>query len=496
LKKLFAVFFAVLLTVCLLPMTGCGNNQIQIGLDAFPSTLDPQLEAQEPGASVFGFLFSGLLQYGKDGMLHPDVAEQFFFSEDGTKLTFILRTDRLWQDGTQVTSYDFAFAIERVLSPETESAYAKTLFSIAGAQDFYNQAASEISGISCPDKSTLILTLDYTDETFLYAFAAPYLSPCNEDFFDASEGSYGMTSAETLLNGPYTVYSRGSTQIVLKKRDGAEKSLPDTITFFISEDLSESELTAQLESGKTAMAIYDIELDVSDEIEVEPVENLTWGICLGIGEDTASRDERLLYALAYGGIGELQQENRVTNLMPEAYANFYLSKAQLARAANNDTAKNFLSALLSAYDLSALPTITLLVPDEDEARALSDQLVQLWQKNINIFITREYYSRSKILSLMSSGDYDAALLPIEYTQSTPAAFYRDLCAQIGASDELNAQLDAIEAYSDQDFAKAAEQILFDSKRIFPLQEGCIYIYSQSDLTHIYYNRRVGIVDLQ
>ena len=136
------------------------------------------------------------------------------------------------------------------------------------------------------------------------------------------------------------------------------------------------------------------------------------------------------------------------------------------------------------------------MPDEEEARTLSDQLVQLWQKNINVFVTREYYSRSKILAMMKSGNYDAALIPVEYTQSTPVAFYKDLCAQIGASDAISAQLDAVVVYSEQDFTKTAEQLLFDSRRIFPVYKGCMYIYSGVNLTHIYYNCRAGLVDLE
>lgn len=495
---------AVILTVCMLPMTGCNKNKISIGLDTFPSTLDPQLEAHQSGASVFSFLFSGLLQYGKDGMLRPDVAEQFFFSQDesalgtesGGKLTFILRTDRFWQDGSQVTSYDFEFAIERVLTSETGSPYAKVLFSIAGAEAFYNKTAAQVSGISCPDKSTLIFSLDYTDEMFLYAFAEPWLSPCNKTFFTDAGGSYGITAAKTLLNGPYTVYSRNDAQIVLEKFDNAEKTLPDSVTFFKSSSVSEKELAARIKSKKTVMAISDRELDIGADIETERIDDLTWAVCFGTGVNKAGRDELFRLALAYGGFGELQQQNKVTNLMPAAYSNFFLSKPQPARASDNEAAKGFLSALLTNYKLSSLPTITLLVPDEEEARSLSDQLVQLWQKNISVFVTREYYSRSKIQSMMKNGDYDAALIPVEYTQSTPFAFYKDLCAQIGPFETVTAQLDTIQAYSEQEFAKAAEQLLFDSRRIFPIQKGCIFIYSDPDLSHIYYNRRAGIVDLE
>ncbi len=498
-KKALSIFFAVVI-VCILPMTGCGNykNKISIGLDAFPSTLDPQLEAHKPGASVFSFLFSGLLQYGKDGMLHPDVAEQFFFSEDGLKLTFILRADRFWQDGSRVTSYDFAFALKRVLSPETESAYAKTLFSISGAEAFFNKTAAEVAGISCPDKSTLILTLDYIDEVFLYAFAAPHLSPCNETFFYQKDGSYGMTAAQTLLNGSYTVNSRGDTQLILRKNKDkkTEKTLPAEIVFFKSASVSASELASRLKSGKAAMALSAQQLTVDNRVEKQNIENSTWAVSFGAGVNKASRDERLFLALAYGGLGELQQENRVTHLLPAAYANYYLSKPLPARASDNAAAKDFIKSLLTDYKLTALPKITLLIPDEDEARALSDLLVAVWQKNINAFITREYYSRSKIFSMMKNGDYDAALFPVEYTQSTPAAFYRELSSQIGASDLIDAQLDAIEAYSGQDFAKTAEQILFDSRRIFPVDKKCVYVYSASGLSRIYYNPRAGIIDLE
>jgi peptide/nickel transport system substrate-binding protein/oligopeptide transport system substrate-binding protein len=75
-------------------------------------------------------------------------------SPDGTTYTFTLRPNMAWSDGTPITAGDFAFAINRALSPCTQSGAAYILFPIAGAAGFNNEPC--VSGHPSGPVATLI----------------------------------------------------------------------------------------------------------------------------------------------------------------------------------------------------------------------------------------------------------------------------------------------------------------------------------------------------
>ena len=417
-RRLIAIFvlLAALCTLC-----GCAAGEYNMIVDGFPQTLDPQVEAGKAGGPVLSFLFRCLLRCDADGNLTTDAAEQYFFSDDGLKLTFVIANGQLWSDGSEVTSHDFAYAVRRILAPETASPYAELLYSINGARAFHESADDGVAGVSCPDDRTLVLTLDYTDEMLLYTFGSICLAPCNEEFFLSTQGSYGMTSAKTMFNGEYGVYSRGSSSVVLQLREGADKSNPSKITFKKASAYSSGELQKQLKSGRIDSALTTVKLSDDSGVSSSEQENSTWLVCFSATRATVS-NQLFSFALSRGGIGELQTQTGVTNVMPRLYADLFLQTSNPVRISDNAAAKEFVGKLLQGEKLSAMPEITMLVPDEAEARRLSDTLVSLWQKNAGVFVNREYYSRSKISSLVAADNYDMALLPVTYNSATPAAF--------------------------------------------------------------------------
>lgn len=482
----------------LLPVSaGCSSSSVSIGIDGLPGTLDPQLEAGRAGSSVFGCLFSGLLQCGENGELVPDCASGYTFSENGLTLTFRLREGLTWTNGEKVTSEDFAFALKRLLDPATASPYASVMSCIRGAEEFSSGAAPDVSGIACPDDGTLVLSLARRSERFIYAFASVYTLPCNEKFFLSTEGEYGITSGRTLFNGRYYVTSRGSSKVVLKRRGGADKSLPREVTFCNNADLGAGKLEKQLNRGLLDMAVTSVSLAPDVKAQVRNIYSTTYSVCFGAQKGIISEKD-FFTALASGGMAQLQNENGAVRVLPQSSALLYGVSSEFTHRPGEPPAKELLAALLKSSGAASLPSVTLLVADDTDARALSDSLVTLWQKNIGVFVKREYCGAGTLARRMRANNYEIALCPVAFSAASPDGFYSDLILSLGESKELHEEYlrrtDGASGFSG--VIESAEQLLYDSGRICPVGMGSLKIYTAENAAHVYYEPVFGLAEIR
>jgi oligopeptide transport system substrate-binding protein len=125
-------------------------------------TLDPHLATGQPEHHVISTLFEGLVApaaHDPDADA-PGMAESWSSPDDQT-WTFQLRADARWSDGEPLTSADFLYAFERILSPELGSHYAEMLYLMRGAEAFHKGETTDFStvGARAPDERTLVIEL-------------------------------------------------------------------------------------------------------------------------------------------------------------------------------------------------------------------------------------------------------------------------------------------------------------------------------------------------
>ena len=143
---------AVLLCLCTLFTTACSSagtiSTYTISLDSMPKNFDPQVASEDNEFLVLTNIYDGLFEY-RDGIVVPNVCESYDISADGLRYTFRLRSDSSFylskSEQIPVTAHDFAFALERVLNPNTRSPY--------------HQSFSHIKNIRVVDDYTLEVTL-------------------------------------------------------------------------------------------------------------------------------------------------------------------------------------------------------------------------------------------------------------------------------------------------------------------------------------------------
>lgn len=113
------------------PETGDTLVDASIG-DA--SNLIPALSSDTASSAVSGMAYSGLVKYDKDLKIIPDLAESWEFSEDNRTITFKLKPDLTWADGTPFTAQDCVFTWKLMSDPDTPTAYGESFQQIESAE--------------------------------------------------------------------------------------------------------------------------------------------------------------------------------------------------------------------------------------------------------------------------------------------------------------------------------------------------------------------------
>ena len=226
-KRIVSVLLiCILLTVSL---SGCfgktkAGKTFSMPITDEPTSLDPQIADSNAERLVISNCYEGLVTVGADGTIHNGVAESYSVSDNGLVYTFKLRQDAHWAlysghktllgenyketfDKT-VYAQDFVFALQRAVAPQTGSPDAYLFSAISGAQAIFTGAAPVSSlGVQALDNFTVQITLAYADDNLLYALTSPGAMPCDEEFFNLTNGRYGLEAGYTLGNGPFHVSS-------------------------------------------------------------------------------------------------------------------------------------------------------------------------------------------------------------------------------------------------------------------------------------------------
>ncbi|WP_280769358.1 glutathione ABC transporter substrate-binding protein [Salipaludibacillus daqingensis] len=77
------------------------GGEVTVGIEAEPTSMDPQNTTDGNSATVQSTMFEGLLRFDEDMSIVPVLAEDYDYSEDATEVTFTLREGVTFHDGTE-----------------------------------------------------------------------------------------------------------------------------------------------------------------------------------------------------------------------------------------------------------------------------------------------------------------------------------------------------------------------------------------------------------
>jgi peptide/nickel transport system substrate-binding protein len=154
------------------------------------NTLNPILGNDQASSDVYGQMYLGLTTLeAYTGNVIGSLAESWDISEDGLTITFHLRDDVTWTDGTPVTANDVIFTFDAINTDEVASP-RRSIF-------------ANVESYEAIDDQTIAVTFSAVDCTFL-ANATIGLVPAhfyNNDPLQIPENA--ENTAPTVTNGPF-----------------------------------------------------------------------------------------------------------------------------------------------------------------------------------------------------------------------------------------------------------------------------------------------------
>jgi len=192
--------------LALMSTTALAEGSLWFGLSAEPPTLDTVVQPGTAARTVKLAIHRGLVNYGIDGKISPELAESYEISPDAQTYTFHLR-DAKFHDGTPVTAADVKATFEHILDPNGKAAFRNEL--------------SIIDTIETPDDNTVILKLRSPSVALIGYLALPESVIVPAAWLAANADN---PTATPIGAGPFQFasWTRGQ-EIVLEKFDGYYK---------------------------------------------------------------------------------------------------------------------------------------------------------------------------------------------------------------------------------------------------------------------------------
>lgn len=537
-KKIISISLALfILSFC---FTSCSDSvagtdvQIIMPIDSDPLYLDPQICSSTAALNIINNCFDGLVDEDENGEIVTACAESYTISDDGLTYTFVLRDDLQWkmttsasnlmlnEDGTssfdtQITAYDFAFALERAVSTETQAPFVSSLFSIKNAEEIYN-GEKDVSSLGVTVISDLVLEiqLESVDLDFLHTLTTAIAMPCSEEFFEATGGRYGLSTTYLIYNGAFYISGWSDNTAITATKNTLyydyENVMPSSIYFSINDEYS-TRTTKVLNGTYEVSPILQSQLDELDgnkNAQVYSFQSSTLSLFFNC-EDTYlastslrqaivySLDTDVLYSVIDGTIADGILPS-TTSISSESfkYLRSGLAMLEYDTALSSSLYREFLEKL-DAY------TIELSIICTEEYESATRQLIQGWQSamGISFNISVEVLDETELNSRVSSGDYQIALANITFTGSTAynalSIFTTDSPDNVfnfDSNDFNDIMSEAKNSTTVVDMANSltqAEQYLISNAVIVPLFEENIYYGLGSNVSGVYFNSTGEIV---
>ena len=480
------VLCALLAAVFVLSLAGCGSGSASFTwfVDTIPSNLDPQVASTASDVIACENLYSGLVRKDASGKLVPALAEHWEVSSDRRTYTFTLKSG-LTYTATKgaatdyaITAEDFVFAFRRMFRADTDSPYAVEFSAIENsAAVLAGQLPETALGVQARGDATLVFCLSEPDENFLSKLTLPGAMPCDEDFFNSTRGTYGLSAASTLSSGSFYLYNWTASGLFLHR----DVSSPMIGSLRLVQNTgSTGKSAAQLIADEKCSAALD---DTGEDTSLQSVDysDTTWALLFNSAEDSVFADQELRQALA--GIARENVDVPSSGLYTAAEGlvptGLSVDGIDYRKSARNplptitDPRTLYLNARqgMASSDFSG---VTILLPKEAGLTELAEQINGAWQKDCSLFFSVEEVPQEEFDKRLAAGSYTIALAPIRAEGGSVYQMLQQFTAEGGGltgwSDPIYSQRLAESA---QQTGSARCALLADCER--QLLEGCAVV---------------------
>ncbi|MEG1834910.1 MAG: peptide ABC transporter substrate-binding protein [Oscillospiraceae bacterium] len=508
-KRIISILLIMILIT--LTFSGCfgsgkAGKSFFMPISDEPTSLDPQIVNSNAEKLVISNCFEGLLRVNENGELVNGVCESYTVSSDGLSLIFKLRQDASWSlfyahekllgenyletFDKSVTANDFVFGLRRALTPITKSYDAYLFYAIKNAKNaMEGKCLPEDIGVTAVDKYTLKIDLAYADDNFLYSLTLPGAMPCNKNFFDITNGRYGLSTEYLLCNGPFYVSKWNENASIKMSASsvyrGDTKTMPNAVTLYYNED-------EKSVAEKIGDNVYDAAflnptqyalIENAKKINAQPILNTTYSFIFNQKGELSNPDLRL--ALCYATDNSkpymISHETiKASGIVPPFCKikgeNFRDISEAAAPAFNEQKAK---SHFLSALQASGKSSIEVKISCTPQYESFAKAVMGTWQRILGVkFIgSVEILENNELSAQIKDKKYDIAFCPMTANSSNVDEF-------------LNSIATANDFLSDDGFAKLTNKIMAEKNNSEKFKKSCSdaekYLLSNAFILPIFY----------
>ena len=143
------------------PVAAADTDTVTI-LAGSPASLDPARHGDLGSASFISQIYETLTAVDPTLTVRPALAESWVVEDDGRRVTFTLRPDLVFSDGSPLTGGDVVRSWRRLFDPRFPSPLASLVAEVVGARALLTGQASDIEtlGIRAGDDRTVIVDLE------------------------------------------------------------------------------------------------------------------------------------------------------------------------------------------------------------------------------------------------------------------------------------------------------------------------------------------------
>jgi len=182
------------------------GQRITIAMTQEPPNLNSMRMTDLVSYFVLGHLNEGLLRYDRRGRLIPGVAESWEVSPQ--RITFKLRIDASWSDGTPVTAHDFVYAWRMVNDPDQAAPFAAIMYPIKNAERIQRgELPPGELGVHAVTETELVVELERPCGYCLSLMPHGTFFPIKQSFHERKGALFGSEAEHLLENGPFVLSS-------------------------------------------------------------------------------------------------------------------------------------------------------------------------------------------------------------------------------------------------------------------------------------------------
>lgn len=195
--------------------------------ETFPTTLDPHLSSYTNEIGATAMVYEGLTRLSSTLEATPAAAEEWQLSPSGDVITFTLRADLRYSDGSPLAAPRFQDAVVRSCDPTLAAPYSYVLFDVVACEALYTTPVSDTAAlerarqtlrdaVTAPDARTLVVHLTHPTPYFPYIAGLWVMYPVKQELIEAGGADWWRDAAQHIGNGPFTMTELDESRLTFR----------------------------------------------------------------------------------------------------------------------------------------------------------------------------------------------------------------------------------------------------------------------------------------